>query len=121
MATPNNNKVDNRGGKRAGAGRPRLASSIARDNEKVKNKVLPLAEAGIQVLAESYPMLMRRAIELALGNEALNRIPNAMLLKSLLEQLPRVVNLDDSNKPMAVVNIIQDHLDRVRNDANNPS
>ena len=107
-------KSENRGGARAGAGRKRNSSSIAKDNERVKDKILPLAEAGVEVLGESYPMLMRRAVDMAMGDEETGRMPNVTMLKTLLEMLPKVVNLDESDKPLAVINLVQDHLDRVR-------
>ena len=112
MVTPA--KKENRGGKREGAGRPRQASSIKRDNEKVMRKVIPFAEQGIEVLGESYPMLMRKMIDMAMGDEATERQPNITLLKALVEMLPKVVNLENSEKDVKVFALVERHLNRVR-------
>ena len=105
--------TNNHGGRRPGAGRPRSASSIAQQNEIIKNKVRPQVEGGLERLGDAYIPLMHRAIIEALGDEEEGRRPNVMLLRMLIEMGPKVIGADDGEKESLVTNMVREHLERV--------
>ena len=92
------------GGARPGAGRKRSNESIVKDNETVLRRIRPLAEEGWGVLAESYPSLIRKAIELAMGGE--NSPPNIVMLKTLIEQLPKLAGSEPDTSKLPIHTIL---------------
>ena len=109
------NKKNGHGGARPGAGRPRSESSIVKANQFVQKKMRGLAEEGWEALAESYPDLMRTAINEALGGG--DKKPNIVLLKTLIEMPMKLVSAADEEKKTAVALLLEQHLGRVRDAA----
>ena len=100
------------GGSRSGAGRPRGEKGVAKGNAFVAKKVRGLAEDGWEVLAESYPDLMRTAIEEAVGKGETKK-PNIPMLKTLIELLPKLAGSEEEEQESLVSKLLKDHLDRV--------
>lgn len=107
---------ENRGGKREGAGRPRKASSIARDNLVVDRKLITHAAMGWEVLGDSYPDLMRAAVKTALGDET--HIPNVTMLKALLELMVKVAGPEPDQSESAITKLVDRFIDRANEDRN---
>ena len=100
------------GGKREGAGRPRTAASVMRDNKIVERKLKLHAEQGWEVLADAYPNLMRAAVKAALGDET--RIPNVAMLRTLLELMVKVVGSEPDQGDSAIKQLVSVFIDRVK-------
>ena len=107
---------ENRGGKREGAGRPRKASSIKRENQVVDRKLMTHAAMGWEVLGDSYPDLMRAAIKTALGDET--HIPNVTMLKALLELMVKVAGPEPEQSDSAIKKLVDRFIDRANEDRN---
>ena len=92
------------GGARPGAGRPRSIARSGKDNEIVTKKLKGGAQAGWEVLAEEYPSLIRLAVEFAKGN--VDDKPNASMLKTLLELMPKVVGVDADAEDATIIQLV---------------
>ena len=117
-------ETNNHGGSRSGAGRPK--KHVGDANAVVGKKLASKAEFGYEVLAESYPDIMRKSIEMALGKEADDagkggRQPDRTMLKALLELVPKLVGNTEDGKPSQITLLIQDHLDRVAEKRDGPA
>ena len=105
-------KLNGHGGSRSGAGRPRGEAGIVKANAFVAKKARGLAEDGIEVLAESYPDLMRAAIAMAMGDGD-KKLPSIPMLKTLVEMLPRLTQAETEESETEVAILIRKHLGRV--------
>ena len=94
------------GGARPGAGRPRSISRTGKDNEIVTKKLKGGAQAGWEVLADEYPSLIRLAVEFAKGN--IDDKPNASMLKTLLELMPKVVGADADAEDATIIQLVRE-------------
>ena len=94
------------GGARPGAGRPKSIARSGKDNEIVTKKLKGGAQAGWEVLAEEYPSLIRLAVEFAKGN--IDDKPNASMLKTLLELMPKVVGTDADAEDATVIQLVRE-------------
>ena len=103
---------NNHGGKRDGAGRPTASSHIEHDNKIVERKLKASAEMGWEVLADSYPELMRKAIETAMGSEKIQ--PNITLLKTLLELMVKVSGSEPSSNETVTDALVKGFIEDVR-------
>ena len=73
---------------------------------------------GWEVLAESYPDIMRKCVELAMGSPPDSdgkggRAPNIVLLKSLLEMVPKLVGGSEEGKTQTVEILVKQLYERV--------
>ena len=105
-------KLNSHGGSRQGAGRPRGEAGIVKANAFVAKKARGLAEDGIEVLAESYPDLMRIAIGEACGDGDKKK-PNIAMLKTLVEMLPKLTQAESEESETTMALLIRTHLSRV--------
>lgn len=94
------------GGTRPGAGRPKSIARTGKDNEIVTKKLKGGAQAGWEVLAEEYPSLIRLAVEFAKGN--IDDKPNASMLKTLLELMPKVVGVDADAEDATIIQLVRE-------------
>ena len=94
------------GGARPGAGRPKSIARSGKDNEIVTKKLKGGAQAGWEVLAEEYPALIRLAVEFAKGN--IDDKPNASMLKTLLELMPKVVGVDADAEDATIIQLVRE-------------
>ena len=94
------------GGARPGAGRPKSAASLNKDNAIVTKKLKGGAQAGWEVLADEYPSLIRLAVEFAKG--AVDGKPNQSMLKTLLELMPKVVGTDPDTEDATIIQLVRD-------------
>ena len=94
------------GGARPGAGRPRAAASVNKDNEIISKKLKGGAQAGWEVLADEYPSLIRLAVEFAKGD--IDGKPNPSMLKTLLELMPKVVGTDADADDATVIQLVRE-------------
>ena len=101
------------GGARPGAGRPRSIARSGKDNEIVTKKLKGGAQAGWEVLAEEYPSLIRLAVEFAKGN--IDDKPNASMLKTLLELMPKVVGVDADAEDATIIQLVRELRGTVNN------
>jgi len=108
--------MNNHGGKREGAGRPRTAAGIARDNKIVERKLKLSAEEGWEVLAESYPNLMRVAVASAIGEaeDGKKAQPNITILRTLLELMVKVAGSEPDQSETAIKQLVGRFIDRAR-------
>jgi hypothetical protein len=103
---------NNHGGKRDGSGRPSSSARIQHDNKIVERKLKASAELGWEVLAESYPDIMRRAVELAMGSESTT--PNITLLRTLLELMVKVSGSEPSSNETVTDALVKGFIEDVR-------
>ena len=94
------------GGARPGAGRPRTAAQVGKNNEIVSKKLKGGAQAGWEVLADEYPSLIRLAVEFAKGD--IDGKPNPSMLKTLLELMPKVVGTDVDAEDATVIQLVRE-------------
>ena len=94
------------GGARPGAGRPRSAAGINKDDSIVSKKLKGGAQAGWEVLADEYPSLIRLAVEFAKGD--IDGKPNPSMLKTLLELMPKVVGTDADAEDATVIQLVRE-------------
>jgi hypothetical protein len=94
------------GGVRPGAGRPRSAAGIGKDDAVVSKKLKGGAQAGWEVLASEYPSLIRLAVEFAKGD--IDGKPNPSMLKTLLELMPKVVGTDADSEDATVIQLVRE-------------
>ena len=107
------------GGARPGAGRPRAAASVNKDNEIISKKLKGGAQAGWEVLADEYPSLIRLAVEFAKGD--IDGKPNPSMLKTLLELMPKVVGTDADADDATVIQLVRELRATITtNDTSNP-
>ena len=107
------------GGARPGAGRPRAAASVNKDNEIISKKLKGGAQAGGEVLADEYPSLIRLAVEFAKGD--IDGKPNPSMLKTLLELMPKVVGTDADADDTTVIQLVRELRATITtNDTSNP-
>jgi hypothetical protein len=106
------------GGARPGAGRPRLAAGLNKDDAIVSKKLKGGAQAGWEVLASEYPSLIRLAVEFAKGD--VDGKPNPAMLKTLLELMPKVVGTDADSEDATVIQLVRE-LRATVNTENNTS
>lgn len=107
------------GGKREGAGRPREAASVAKSDKIVKGKLRSQAEMGFEILAESYPNIMRAAVKSALGPP--DGIPNTTMLRSLLELMTKIVGTEPDQGETPMTLLVKGFLDRLPKDTGTDS
>ena len=93
------------GGARPGAGRPRAAASVNKENAIVSKKLKGGAQAGWEVLADEYPSLIRLAVGFAKGD--VDGKPNPSMLKTLLELMPKVVGTDADAEDATVIQLVR--------------
>jgi hypothetical protein len=94
------------GGARPGAGRPRSAAGINKDDAIVSKKLKSGAQAGWEVLASEYPSLIRLAVEFARGD--IDGKPNSSMLKTLLELMPKVIGTDADSEDATVIQLVRE-------------
>lgn len=106
--------LNGHGGKREGAGRPKsqVPQHVLQSNKVVERKMKSLAEQGWEVLAESYPELIRRGVDVALGTD--ERAPNVAMLKTLLELMVKVVGVEPDQEDSAIKQLVNKFVDRVQ-------
>jgi hypothetical protein len=85
---------------------------VAASNKVVERKLKSMAEQGWEVLADSYPDIMRTAIEVAMGRD--NALPNVMLLKTLLELMVKVAGADQGGNETVTDALVKGFIDDVR-------
>jgi hypothetical protein len=107
------------GGARQGAGRPRSAARLGKDNEIVTKKLKGGAQAGWEVLADEYPSLIRLAVEFAKGE--VDGKPNSSMLKTLLELMPKVVGVDADAEDATIIQLVRELRGTVNNDTSKQS
>ena len=98
------------GGKRAGAGRP--PTTVVHDNAIVGRKIKASAQEGWEVLADSYPAIVRSAVNVALGDGE-NSKPNIPMLRTLLELMIKVTGTEADHNESAATQLAQRFLDRL--------
>lgn len=102
------------GGAREGAGRPRVAAAVIKDNKIVERKLRSAAEMGWEVLADSYPDLMRKAIALALGSDGEKpEKPDKQMMKTLVELMVKVVGSEPDQQDTAISQLVRSFIDRL--------
>ena len=94
------------GGARPGAGRPRAAASVNKENAIVSKKLKGGAQAGWEVLADEYPSLIRLAVGFAKGD--IDGKPNSSMLKTLLELMPKVVGTDADTEDATIIQLVRE-------------
>jgi hypothetical protein len=105
--------MNEHGGKREGAGRPRAVSALLRD-DKIKERHLRIAaEKGWEALAEEYPSLMRIAVAVASGQHDETGRPNVPMLKTLLELMVKVTGTEPNEKDSAIKALVEAFRDRL--------
>lgn len=107
-------ELNGHGGKREGAGRKTKINSVRsiQADKVVGKKMKLLAEQGWEVLADSYPDLMRRAVEIAIGNE--DKAPNITMLRTLLELMVKVTGTETEVEDTQLSKMVGRFLDRVQ-------
>lgn len=100
------------GGKRSGAGRPKQSSvaAVTKSNEIVERKLKTLAEQGWEVLADSHPDIMRKAVRLALDDDK----PDKGMIKTLLELMVKVVGSEPEQKESVISALVENFRDRLQ-------
>lgn len=99
------------GGARPGAGRPRGAASVNASNKIVARKLRDLAQEGWEVLADNYPAIMRKAVEVAVGDD--KKPPNIAMLRTLVELMVKVAGTEPEGQDSVISTIVGDFIDRV--------
>ena len=99
------------GGARAGAGRPRVVASVLRDRKVVERRLKLAAEEGWEVLADKYPSLIRKAVEVAMGSE--EQAPNVAMLRTLVELMVKVVGSEPDQSDSKMKQLLERFFDRL--------
>ncbi len=99
------------GGARAGAGRPKVAATVVKENELVERKLRAMAEEGWGVLADAYPELIRQAVVMAMGNEETK--PDKSMMKTLVELMVKVVGSERDQNDTAIKQLVGSFFDRL--------
>lgn len=105
-------KENGHGGARTGAGRPRTTSGVKRADKIIERKLKTMAEMGWGVLADAYPSLMTAAVDVALGDKT--RMPNVMMLRTLLELMVRVVGSEPDQSESQITKLVNRFIDRAK-------
>lgn len=104
------------GGRREGAGRPRAITSVLRDRKVVERRLKLAAEDGWEVLADSYTSLIRKAVDVALGEGG---APNIVMLKTLVELMIKIVGSEPDQSDSVMKQLVERFIDRHQNTTTN--